>query len=470
MRRHFITFALLGAIAMLSCAHSVLADVITLKDGTRIEGQVKRTEAGWTVMSADGKATDVAADDVKTIEVGGGKTSDATAASNLASLRRSVEALNSPATVLERYRRFLDQNKGTASVDDAKKDMAIWQDRLDRGLVKVGSEWVTREQQSEMASQASSIAKQAVDLLSQGRTNEAEPVVQQALDADPRNPAAMYLHGLILFGQQQTVAARKAFEAVLVAQAGHGPSFNNLGVILWRQNQQMGALRFYEQAMLSMPVNKVVLDNVAEALAALPDDQRKNPLAVRVYKLFSAQDAQLQIIEAQSGLHRWGSTWVDQATLDMLKAKEQAVKDQLDKIAAAVDAEKAKIADDDSSIEANNRSMTQMQTDSMTRDLKGNYYQAPLPQTYYTMQADNEKLTADRATHQAKIQSLGQDARKARQSIPVPQFTGVQRMMGPEGAPFPPTTAPSTAPTGAQSPGPATEPAPMSAPVMMPLP
>ena len=465
MRRHFITFALTGVIAIFFCAHFVVADVVILKDGTRIEGEVKRTEAGWTVTSSDGKSTDVIADDVKTIEVGGGKSSDAASASNLASLRRSVEALNSPAVVLERYRRFLDQNKGTSAIDDAKRDMVIWQDRLDRGLVKVGAQWVTPAQRLDMASQSTSIAKQAVDLLIQGRTNEADPVIQQALDADPRNPAALYLHGVTLYGQQQIVAARKAFEAVVAMETDHAPSLNNLAVILWRQNQQMGAMRFYEQAMLSSQVNKVLLDNVAEALAALPDDQRKNPLAVRVYKLFKQQDAQLQAIMAQDGWHRWGSTWVDQPTLDKLKAAEQEVKDQLAKIDDDIKAVKAKIADIDSSIDANNRSMTQMQADSLTRDSKGNYYQV-LPPSYYTMQDDNAKLSADRAAQEAKIQSLAQDAKKVQQSIPVPRFTGVQSLIGAEGTPFPPAGAPTTA----SATSPTAVPAPMPAPVMMPLP
>lgn len=471
MRRHTITFAVSCVLALALCAHDAFADAVVLNDGTRIEGDVKRTDSGWTVTSAEGKTTDVSADDVKTIEMGGARPSDAAAsASNLASLRRSVAVLSSPSMVLERYRRFLDQNKGTPSIDDAKRDMAVWQDRLDRGLVKVGPQWVTPEQKADMAGQANSIARQAVDLLAERRNSEADPLIQQALEADPQNPAALYLRGQMQFGEAQLPSARKSFEAVIAALAAHAPSLNNLGVILWKQNQQMGAMRYYELSMLASPVNKTVLDNVAEALHALPVDERTNPLAVRVQKLFIDQDAQLQEIMAQTGWHRWGSTWVDQPTLDRLKAAEQSVKDQLAQLEEQVAAAKAKIADIDSNIDANNRSMTQMQSETMFRDSSGKIFQTPLPSSYYTLQTDNEKLAADRAQQEATIQAIIQQGQKVQQSLPVPQYTGMQRLIGAEGTPFP-TTAPSTVPTSGPTTATASPASPGgSAPVLMPLP
>jgi cell division protein FtsB len=230
----------------------------------------------------------------------------------------------------------------------------------------------------------------------------------------------------------------------------------------------MGAMRYYEEAIVASPVNKVLLDNVAEALAELPADQRHNPIAVRVFHRFTEQDAQLQAIMAQSGWHRWGSTWVDQATLDKLKAKEQEIDDQIKKDEDQIATVKSKIADIDSAIDGNTRAMTQMSATSLTRDAKGNIYQAPMPGSYYTMQSDNERLTADRAVQEAKIQTLADDEKKVKQTLPVPQFTGIQRLIGVEGTPFPPTTAPTTTP----SPAPMTAPgaAPTSMPVMMPLP
>jgi tetratricopeptide (TPR) repeat protein len=471
MRRHLIISVLAAALPILGCVGIVCADAVVLKDGSRVEGDVKRTEAGWTVTGPDGKTTDVSADDVQTIEVGGGKSSAASAASNLASLRRSTEAMSSPALAIERYQRFLDQSKGTPSYEDGKKDLAVWQDRLDRGLVKVGTQWVTPAQKGQMASQANGIAQQAVDLLKQGRAQEAAPIIQQALDADPSNPAALYLRGLNFFDTNDIVSARKSFEAVIAELSQHAPSLNNLAVIFLKQNQQMGAIRYYELAMIAAPVNKIILDNVAEALHDVPADQRSNPLAVRVAKRFAEQDAELQQVMAQQGLHRWGSTWVDQPTLDKLNAAEQQVKDKLDALTTEIETARSRIAQINIEINANTQSMNTMAATNYYRDAKGNLIQGQLPGQYYDLQADNEKLTGERAADETDIQSKIAEGKRIQQSLPVPPYTGQQHVIGIEGAPFPPATQPTTAPAavGAPSSPPTAAPG-LPPPVVMPLP
>jgi Flp pilus assembly protein TadD len=473
MRRRLIILAIALALAF---PVAVLADTVILNNGTQLQGDVKRTDTGWTVTTADGKTLDLAANDVKSIEVGSARPTEATAQANLASLRRSVAALASPQLALERYQRFLTQSKGTAAYDQAKTDMAVWQDRLNRGLLKVGLVWVTPEEKNQMAQQATGLARQAAELMDQGRDAEAAPLLQKALDADPLNPTALYLRGLELFDQKQTVAARKSFENVLSVFASHAPSLNNLAVILWKQNQQMGAMRYYDLSLAEQPPQRPILDNIAEALNALPEDQRRNPLAVRVAQRFAQQDAQMQFIMAQRGLHRWGATWVDQATLDKLKLAEQAVKEKLAKIEDEAKADQARIGDINTAIDNNNRSMNQMVANSFVRDSAGNFFQAPLPALYYTMQNDNQQLAAEKAGLEQKLQRLDDEAKRAYQDLPVPPYTSVQRMIGPEGAPLPPTTQPSTqlaqSPTSMPSSLPTTAPgaSPLGLPVSIPLP
>jgi hypothetical protein len=70
-----------------------LADIVTLNDGTKLEGDVKKTDRGWTITTSDGKTVEVAAYKVKSIQLGKGATGKGTperAMSDLLSLRRSV--------------------------------------------------------------------------------------------------------------------------------------------------------------------------------------------------------------------------------------------------------------------------------------------------------------------------------------------------------------------------------------------
>ena len=57
-----------GAIACWALVLHVSAAVITLNDGTTIEGEVRRTDSGYAVKTADGSTTTVDAAKVKSTE------------------------------------------------------------------------------------------------------------------------------------------------------------------------------------------------------------------------------------------------------------------------------------------------------------------------------------------------------------------------------------------------------------------
>ena len=212
------TFVICIVVALLTCA-GALADVVTLKDGTKIEGDVKKTDGGWTVTTRDGKVVNVTAEQVKSISVGGavgsnGKDAAAEAMSGLLSLRRSVENVSDLKQIIDRFKKFIDTHKDTPAAAEAQKDLAVWQDRLDRGLVKLGSHWVTAEERTKMADQAQALAEQARDMMLHGRVRDADPILQQALDADPQCVPALYLRGVVLYQNNKIVDARKMFETV----------------------------------------------------------------------------------------------------------------------------------------------------------------------------------------------------------------------------------------------------------------
>src|SRR5450432_3411705 len=85
------------------------ADVIVLKDGTRLEGDVKRTPDGWTIALGDGSVKNVAPDAVKSIALGSGPKDSQQSSEGLASLRRSVDALSDINQIIDRYQRFIDK-------------------------------------------------------------------------------------------------------------------------------------------------------------------------------------------------------------------------------------------------------------------------------------------------------------------------------------------------------------------------
>src|SRR5207249_6705799 len=131
--------------------------------------------------------------------------------------------------------------------------------------------------------------------------------VEQILADDPTNPSGMYLRGLMNYRRDQYVDARKAFESVLTQVPNHAPTLNNLGVVMIRTNAVAASLNYLDQAMIAAPRNRQVLDNVAEVLNSLSDEQLNLPVAQRVARKFAEQDEELSRQMAKDGLHRWGS-------------------------------------------------------------------------------------------------------------------------------------------------------------------
>src|SRR5215469_2155323 len=104
-------------------AGSLRADIVTLNDGTRLEGELKRTPDGYLITEASGKQTLVAPSDIRGIERKRSASTPAGAQQSLASLRRSLDSLNDPAVAVQRLGAFIAQNPGTPAASDASQDL-----------------------------------------------------------------------------------------------------------------------------------------------------------------------------------------------------------------------------------------------------------------------------------------------------------------------------------------------------------
>ena len=147
MRHRFILLVLSGVVALPAWpARPAWGDTVHLKDGTKLEGDVKKGSGGYVVTSSAGDSKFIANDRVKSIELGLGAsaaTSPDRAQANLDSLRRSVGYLDNLDEIIKRYERFVEQSAGTSVEEAAREDLAKWRERRDQGLVKYGSRWVT---------------------------------------------------------------------------------------------------------------------------------------------------------------------------------------------------------------------------------------------------------------------------------------------------------------------------------------
>ena len=436
--RRFVPLVVRGLTLLASVALTLpaAADVVYLKDGSKVEGEVvRKTAEGWVVKTPDGKTTNIDSSQVKSFEAKRGDNAGDEPMQRLVSLRRSVEGQTDIKKVLERYRKFIEQHIGTPAGDEAVKDAAAWEDRLEQGMVKVGDKWVTKQEQEALAAKAVERGIAARKLLLQGRMKEATAAIDSALVEHPQNAAALYLRGVVLYRQDQKANARKAFEAVLQIVPNHGPSLNNIAAIMWEAKQLPGAINFYGQAMNASPNQRQILDNVAEALHDLPEVQRDNAATKKVVLLFNAQDMSLQGRMKKRGLFRWGSTWVQEKVLKQLQDEEDRVEEKLDKLEDDFEQVQDRIEQIDRDIGDTERSIRRIEASSYGRDSTGRPVRLSYPRLYYDLKRDLEQLYVERDGEKEKVARLRKKAKQVRQEISVPKYTGVQQIIGVEGAP-----------------------------------
>jgi tetratricopeptide (TPR) repeat protein len=427
-----LTVAVSGTIA--------LGDAIVLKNGTRLSGDVTRSGDYWLVTDDSGQILKINPADVQAIEKtpGAGPASPDAAMNALASLRRSVQAVDDPKVALDKYARFLEQYGDTPAADEARKDIAIWKDRSDKGMVRFGSQWMSPDERAQQQAKSIAIAQEARQLIKQNRMREAETVVRSALQTDPNNASALYLLAVLEYTRGAWPAARKAFESVDDIVPNHAPTLNNLAVVAWRQNQWGAAMLNYDKAMQAAPEDERILSNFAEALHAMPDDARRSQVARAAIRRYEEQEARLVPKMMEKGLHRWGSGWVNQEEFERLRAAEDVIKQRLDALAVQFDQAKARIDDIDREIASIERSMRQLEARSYVQDIHGRFHRRPLPDLYYDLGRDIDILRTQRAQEIARMDSMKLQAKQIQQELPKPRYSGVQQIVGAEGTPLVP--------------------------------
>jgi tetratricopeptide (TPR) repeat protein len=428
-------------LALLICAvmavpSAGLADLVRLKDGSTLEGEIHRTADGYSVKQANGAVANIPLDRVAGIDVRPTGGPDA-AMSRFQSLRRAAENVADIKQILERYRNFIDQNPNTPAAADAQKEITLWQGRLDQGMVKVGDKWMSAEDRDALRAKSTDIAIMLHDMIKQGRLKESTAILDRSLLIDPANISLLYLHGVIAYQQETLPAARKAFETVATAAPDHAPTLNNLAVILWRQKAIVAALGYYDRALLAAPGSRDILDNIAEALNALPKDQRTSAVAKKLVRHFKEQDDALQKKMLDKGLYRWGADWVTEKELKKLQDDEKAVKDQIKQMETDFNAVQQRIAAIDQQISALNNEMALLDAQTYATDGAGRPVRLPYPPLYFTLGQQVAGLKTERGQRVGDLDRLRKAAKATQAQLPTPKYTGMQKIIDADGLPLP---------------------------------
>lgn len=435
MQRHPMLLAACALVLLASVALAARADIVILSNGTRLEGDLERTADGYNVTTADGKIVKVASKQITSVEIKPGATGN-DAKKRLESLRKSAEKMADARLVISRYNEYLARFAGTDAADDALADLSVWEDRVAKHMTLAAGKWVTPEELGVIQGEAQASAIKARDLIAAGKLREAGPLLDLALRQDPKSPSAIFLRGVVQFRQEQLGPARKSFDTVLQLTPDHGPTLNNLAVILWRQEQYPGAMRFFDAALAAAGGEERIVNNVAEALNALPKEQRDSQAAKKLVAHFQEREDALRKKMEQRGFYRWGAAWVKADEMDHLQEMEREIEGKIKDLEAEFERTQDQIELTDSNIAETQRSIRRIEATNYGRDASGRPVKLAYPRIYYELQRDLGDLRQKRLDLTSHLDALRREAKAVRRELPVPRYTGVQRIIETEGTPL----------------------------------
>jgi len=208
-----------------------------------------------------------------------------------------------------------------------EKELAVWHDRNEKDLVRVGASWITKEEKESKQKEADLLIEKAFLLIDTKDFRSAKEALEKASKVDEAGLRADFLLGLlntpIVANSPET--AEKHFRKVLTRAPNHLPTLNNLALCCIRQKEYAQAFEFWRRIAEIAPNTPELSHNVGRLLDETSDGRMT--LGASDKKRF--QDLYLDIAIAENAANRYvsGGWRYMHLTLPKAEAERTPVKD-----------------------------------------------------------------------------------------------------------------------------------------------
>ena len=148
-----------------------------------------------------------------------------------------------------------------------------------------------------------------LDLYTAGKLKEAAETIKPVILADDQNPDALTIAGLTAYRLSSLQQAKTYFTQLSAADPTSVLAENNLAVIAYQQKQYGEEILDYNKALQIKSDNRLLLDNIAEAINSYSLDKGLSNYKALV-KAFEFAEHAKETEMAKVDQLRWGSTWV----------------------------------------------------------------------------------------------------------------------------------------------------------------
>lgn len=249
----------------------VLADTLTLQDGTVIEGTVIKQGSGYWVKTPDGRSRVIPEDNVKSHKTGKVATPATGASANFNTTRRKAELVDVPLAAITIWQTFIDAKPEPSAVDleAARAELARWQ-KLDEGKAeKINGRWIAGEERTALIEKVKKLSEEAQEMLKNNQTIIAIRKLEEANKLYP-DPEVTFSLGFLALRSDKHSDAIRYFQQGLKLSPSNVGAMNNLAVALVAKEDFPGALDMFYKAALKGDTHQVAqnLVNIV-AIAAL---------------------------------------------------------------------------------------------------------------------------------------------------------------------------------------------------------
>jgi S1-C subfamily serine protease len=330
-RRSFGVLACLLVVTFM--AASVMADRVTLSDGTVLYGTAITQGDQYWVKGEDGTTHKLAKSGVKTVEKGvtsanakptaaapktgaasatpkpsatpsTGAPAPATPATptaggtgtlakktpmTLATAQARCNSITRPMQGVMIWQEFLDSHPTGEELKTAQAEMAKWKALNDGEAEKINNKWVGGEERKEILKKADKLAEEGFELFKSNETLKAMRKFEECVKVYPNSFRANFFMGFINLLQEKAPEAQKYFDTAIKLQPNSPETMSNLGLLLINKKQYGPAIKMMHKAAEARD-SKPIVQNLCFAISMAPPQMRNSPAmkpAVEAAKLLA---------------------------------------------------------------------------------------------------------------------------------------------------------------------------------------
>jgi Flp pilus assembly protein TadD len=457
-----------------------------MQDGREITGSLARHGDDMVIKREDGTVVTVKAADVKRVTLTDSTNPAEKSEVEWSRISATIARSDDLPAINKMLKAFLASYPDVPLAKTAMEALNQYSGYQDQGLVKFRTRWLLPASRDAILQQAQTQARLALTLYRSGKVKEATEAATEALHTDDQNSLALSIAGLTSARAGQWVKAKEYFGKIADIDPNNILAHNNLAIISFIQHRDAEGLIHYKTALDSGADNRLVLDNIIEALAAYRGS-KDVPAYTSLVRSFTQAETKMAAVMAQQGLFRYGSTWVTQDQKDRLLASATAIQQNMADLDANYRHATAALQSLDQQArrtaalyDATLNDINSLDSSILAEQSKGLLDVSLISQRDVLLQNLNDinrrilQIDGQRSATQSAIKQMRSDAEVLKSQLAVAEaniYSGVQRIMEVGDAESPPPPAAVNVPAQAMPTAVAVPPAaPVAAPVQTPRP